>query len=49
MEALTDTIGLWTSGLRSGMVDVLNIQIELVFMVFPIAAELGASVSQDAK
>ena len=46
MEALADAIGLRALGLGAAMVDVLDREIELVFMAFP-AAELGAAIGQN--
>src|SRR5207302_8892751 len=45
MEALADAVGLRALGLGAGVVDVLDRQIELVFVAFP-AAELGAAIGQ---
>src|SRR4029079_11957420 len=45
MEALADTVGLRALGLGAGVVDVLDRQVELVFVALA-AAELGAAVGQ---
>src|SRR5207237_8498915 len=45
MEALADAVGLRALGLGAGVVDVLDRQIELVFVAFP-AAELSAAIGQ---
>ena len=49
MEALADTVGLRAVGLGARVVDVLNRQVELIGMVFDLAAILGATVGQDAQ
>src|SRR4029077_1442739 len=45
MEALADAVGLRALGLGAAVIDVLDRQIELVFVTFP-AAELGAAIGQ---
>src|SRR6516165_9002631 len=48
MEALANAIGLRALGLGAGMVDVLNGEIELVFVALR-AAKLGAAIGQHAR
>jgi hypothetical protein len=38
MEALADAVGLRAPGLGSGMVDVLDCEIELVFVALAVVA-----------
>ena len=45
MEALADAVGLRAPGLGAGVVDVLDRQVELVFVAFA-AAELCAAIGQ---
>ena len=45
MEALANTIGLRALGFGAAVVDVLDGQVELVFVAL-VAAELGAAVGQ---
>lgn len=47
MEAFTDAIGLGMFGFGSGVIDIFNGQIELIFMVLDRTAVFGASVGQD--
>ena len=48
MDALANAIGLRALGLGAGMVDVLNGEIELVFVALR-AAKLGAAIGQHAR
>ena len=48
MEALDDAVGLRALGLGAGVVDVLDRQVELVFVAVVGAAIFGAAVGQDA-
>src|SRR5215212_1137019 len=48
METLADAVGLRALGLGAGVVDVLDRQVELVFVAVA-AAELGAAVGQHAR
>ena len=48
MEALTDSIGLRALGLGAAVIDVLDGEIELVFMALG-AAKLGATIGQHAR
>src|SRR5215472_6673318 len=48
MEALADSIGLRAFGLGAAVVDVLDREIELVFMALG-AAKLGATIGQHAR
>ena len=45
MEALANAIGLRALGLGAGVIDVLDRQIELVFVTVA-AAKLGAAIGQ---
>ena len=45
MEALADSIRLWALGLGAAVIDVLDRQIELVFVALG-AAEFGAAIGQ---
>ena len=45
MEALADTVGLRALGLGAGVVDVLDRQVELVFVAL-VAAKLGPAIGQ---
>jgi hypothetical protein len=49
MEALADSVRLWALGLRPGMIDVFDRQIELVFMPLRIAAVFAATVGSSRK
>ncbi len=49
MEAFADAIGLRALCLGLGVVDVLNGQVKLVFMVFPFPTVLGSPVGQYTK
>ena len=46
MEALADAVGLRALGLGAGVVDVLDGEIELVFVALGVAAVLGAAIGQ---
>ena len=48
MEPLDDAVGLWAPGLGAGVVDVLDRQIELVFMAVVGPAIFGPTVCEDA-
>src|SRR5262249_6476840 len=48
MEALTDSVRLWALGLGSAVIDVLDREIELVFVALA-AAEFGATIGQHAR
>jgi hypothetical protein len=48
VEALTDAIGLWALGLGAGVIDVLDCKIELVLVMFGIAAIFRPAVGQHA-
>src|SRR5215469_5510446 len=48
MEALADSIRLWALGLGAAVVDVLNREIELVFMALG-AAKFSAAIGQHAR
>jgi len=48
VEALADSVCLWALGLCATVIDVLNREIELVFMALG-AAKLGAAIGQDAR
>src|SRR5579872_2102636 len=48
VEALDDAIRLWALGLGAGVVDVLERQVELVFVVFRVAAIFRAAIGQYA-
>ena len=48
METLPDSVWLWPLGLCAAVIDVLNREIELVFMALG-AAKLGAAVGQHAR
>src|SRR5579863_7690930 len=48
VEALDDAIRLWALGLGAGVVDVLERQVELVFVVFRVAAIFRAAIGQHA-
>ena len=49
MEALADAVGLRGAGPGSGMLDVIDRQVQLVIMRLRLATVLGAPVRQDAK
>lgn len=49
MKALTDAVGLWRFGLCLRVVDILNSQVELIFVALPIATVFSASVRQDTQ
>ena len=49
MEAFTDAVGLRALGLGARVIDVLDREIQLVFVPFGIAAKLAAAVSQHAQ
>ena len=46
MEPLDDAVGLWALGLGTGVIDVFDREIELVFVPVMGTAELGATVGQ---
>ena len=48
LETFTNAIGLWRSGFCSGMVDILDSQIKLLFMALPVAAVFRTPIGQDA-
>src|SRR5580658_3749466 len=48
VKALADPIRLWALGLGAAVVDVLDREIELVFVALG-AAKLGAAIGQDAR
>ena len=48
VEPLGDSVGLWALGLGARVVDVLERQIELVFVMLRIAAIFRAPIGQDA-
>jgi hypothetical protein len=48
MEALADAVGLRALGLGAGVIDILDRQVEFVFVALA-AAELGAAVGQHPK
>src|SRR5579859_2519698 len=48
MKALADAVGLRRPRLGFGVVDILDRQVELVFVMLPLAAKLRAAVCQDA-
>ena len=48
MEALADAVGLRALGLGAAVVDVLDREIELIFVAFA-AAKLGATIGQHAR
>ena len=45
MEALADAVGLWALGLGAAVIDVLDREIEFVFMALG-AAKLGAAIDR---
>jgi len=47
MEAFADTVCLWAFRLGFSVVNVFDTQIELKFMVFPVATVFRASVGHD--
>jgi hypothetical protein len=47
METFADAIGLRRPRLGLGMVDILNRQVELILVVFPLAAVLGSAAGQN--
>ena len=49
MEAFTDAVRLRALGLGARVIDVLDREVELVFVPFGIATELAAAVSQHAQ
>ncbi len=49
MEAFTDAVFLRALGLGARVIDVLDREIQLVFVPFRVAAELAAAVSQYAQ
>jgi hypothetical protein len=49
VEALADAVGLRALGLGARMIDVLDGEVELVFVSFGIAAVLAAAVGQHAQ
>jgi hypothetical protein len=49
MESLNDTVRLRALGFRPRVINVLDVEIELVFVALGIAAVFGASVGQDAE
>lgn len=48
MEPLANAIRLRTLGLGATVIDVFQIEIQGVFVMFPVAAILAAPVGQDA-
>ena len=44
MEAFTDAVGLWALGLGARVIDVLDRQVEFVFVPLGIAAVFAAAV-----
>ena len=48
VESLDDAVGLWTLGLGAGVVDVLDREIELVFVTVVGPAEFGSPVGEHA-
>ena len=46
VKSFTDTIGLWASRFRLRVVDVLDRQVELILVMFSIAAILGATIRE---
>jgi hypothetical protein len=46
MEALDDPVGLRAFNLGTGMIDILDCQVQLVFVTFRCAAVLGAAIGQ---
>ena len=48
MEAFADAVGLRMVGLGSGMLNVIQRQIELVIVILRLAAIFGTTVGQDA-
>ena len=49
MEALADAVGLRALGLGAGVIDILDREIELIFMPFGVAAVFTAAVGQHAR
>jgi hypothetical protein len=49
VEALRNPVGLRMPGLGFGVVDVINRQIQLVIMLFDLAAIFGAPIRQDTQ
>lgn len=49
VEALADAVRLRMLGLGTRVLDVLQIQIQHVFVRFPITAVLAAAIGQDAQ
>ena len=49
VEPLDDAVGLRALGLGAGMIHVLDRQVELVFVMFGIAAIFGAPIRQHAQ
>src|SRR3954468_18342273 len=49
VEALADAVGLRTFGLGAGVIDVLDRQVELVFVSLGVAAVFAAAVGQHAR
>ena len=49
VETFTDTVGLRALCLGPGMVDVLNGQVKLIFVVLPFSTVLGSPVGQYAQ
>src|SRR5687767_3443495 len=47
MKSFTDTVGLGRVSLGSGMIDILHRKVELVFVMFAVAAILGSTIGQD--
>src|SRR5215469_12095406 len=48
MEALANTVCLWALGLGAAVIDVLNGEVELVFMALG-PAKLGAAIGEHAR
>lgn len=48
VEPFADAIGLRTVGLRPGVIDVVDGQVELVVVSIPPATELAAPIGQDS-
>lgn len=46
VEAFTDAVRLWAFRLDFGVVDVLNGQIQFIFMCFPVATVFSSPVSE---
>ena len=46
METLTNAIGLWAASFGSGMINILDSQVKLIFMTFSAATVLRPSIGE---